>query len=68
MIDQWTERLHCVQCGGTGLASLSHFKGTQVPTVESVTGSFRAVCRVQGARGNVRPPELAASFILKNAR
>jgi hypothetical protein len=43
MIDQWTERLHCVECGGTGRASLSHFKGAQVPTVESVTGSFRAV-------------------------
>jgi hypothetical protein len=43
MIDQWTERLHCVQCNGQGLASLSQFKGAQVPTVESVTGAFSAV-------------------------
>jgi hypothetical protein len=43
MIDQWTERLHCVQCNGAGLASLSHLKGNQVPTVESLTGAFRVV-------------------------
>lgn len=43
MIDQWTERLHCVQCDGRGLARLSHVKGAPVPTVERVTGTFRAV-------------------------
>ena len=43
MIDRWTERLHCVRCGSAGLASLSHFKGAQAPTVESVAGTFRAV-------------------------
>jgi hypothetical protein len=43
MIDRWTERLHCVQCNGTGLASLSHLKDKRVPTVESVTGGFMVV-------------------------
>jgi hypothetical protein len=43
MTDQWTERLHCVRCGGTGIVSLSHAQGAYVPTVESVTGVFRAV-------------------------
>jgi hypothetical protein len=43
MIDRWTERLHCVQCGSAGLASLSQSRDAQVPTVESVTGSFRVM-------------------------
>jgi hypothetical protein len=43
MIDQWNERLHCVQCNNMGLASFSHFKGAHVPTVHSVTGAFKAV-------------------------
>jgi hypothetical protein len=43
MIDQWTERLHCVQCNGRGLASLSHTQGSQVPIVECVTGGFRVL-------------------------
>jgi hypothetical protein len=43
MIDRWTERLHCVQCGSAGLATLSQAKGSQVPTIESVTGAFKVM-------------------------
>jgi hypothetical protein len=43
MIDQWNERLRCVLCGDTGLVSLSHVNGARVPTVDSVTGAFKAV-------------------------
>lgn len=43
MTDKWDERLRCPQCGRTGTASLSHFKGVDRPTVNSVTDGFRVV-------------------------
>jgi hypothetical protein len=43
MTDQWNEELRCPQCLNTGMASLSHFEGAEVPTVDLVTVGFEAV-------------------------
>jgi hypothetical protein len=58
MIDRWTERLHCMHCGGAGLATLSQAKGAQVPTVESVTGAFKVMHTEYG-------PDRLSSYFLR---
>jgi hypothetical protein len=43
MTDRWDENLRCPQCRNTGMASLSHLEGAQVPTVDLVTAGFKVV-------------------------
>jgi predicted RNA-binding Zn-ribbon protein involved in translation (DUF1610 family) len=42
MIDEWTEKLECPQCGKIGSASLSQDMGDDesLPIVRSVSGGF----------------------------
>jgi hypothetical protein len=43
MTDKWDEHLRCPQCRATGMASLSHPEGADMPTVHFVTAGFKAV-------------------------
>jgi hypothetical protein len=43
MTDQWNEVLRCPQCSNTGMASLSHPEGAEMPTVNGVPDGFKAV-------------------------
>lgn len=43
MADQWNERLRCSHCAGTGAVSLSQANGAYMPTVDSISGDFKAI-------------------------
>lgn len=43
MTDRWNETLRCSQCSNTGTASLSHFAGAEIPTVDAVNGGFKVM-------------------------
>jgi hypothetical protein len=48
MIDEWNEELWCPECGKTGIVSLSHPKGDQVPTVQKVSDGFKVISTQYG--------------------
>jgi hypothetical protein len=43
MTDEWNEKLHCPECGKTGVASLSQGKSEDTPTMQSVPDGFKLV-------------------------
>ena len=43
MKDEWNERLRCLVCGKTGMASLCQDEGSETPTVQRVPDGFKVV-------------------------
>jgi hypothetical protein len=61
MIDRWDEQLRCTQCRNTGMASLSQFKGADMPAVENVSGGFKAVQTEYGPSFHCRSCDVMVS-------
>jgi hypothetical protein len=43
MREAWNERLRCLVCGKTGMASLAQDDGSETPAVQSVADGFKVV-------------------------
>jgi hypothetical protein len=43
MNDEWNEKLRCLRCGKTGMASLSQDEAHEVPAVQAIADGFKVV-------------------------
>lgn len=43
MNDEWNEKLRCLKCGKTGMASLCQSDGDDLPAVQTIPDGFKVV-------------------------